>query len=70
MSKYTSRQGDTVAYICHKYYRTTKGGTVEKVLEVNPQLSNYPPVLPAGIAIELPELPKPATEKQLITLWE
>jgi phage tail protein X len=38
------------------------------VLEANPALARLPPVLTAGLVIELPELPLPV-EAPVIRLW-
>jgi phage tail protein X len=38
------------------------------VLEANPQLAQLPPVLEAGLVVELPDLPLPA-EAPVLRLW-
>jgi len=70
MSEYTTRQGDRIDYICWKHYGTERGGTVEAVLEANPGIGAYGPTLPAGLAITLPELTKPALAETVINLWD
>jgi phage tail protein X len=70
MSDYLSRQGDCVDYICWKHYGTERGGTVEAVLEANPGIGDFGPILPAGVKITLPELSQPAQAEAVINLWE
>lgn len=65
---YRTSQGDTLDYICWKYYRQ-QSGAVERVLDANPGLSDLGPVLPINTTITLPDLPKPASEVQPIRLW-
>lgn len=69
-AKYTTRAGDTVDYICWKYYGTERGGTTEAVLAANFGLSEYGAVLPAGIQLVLPPLTLPASSEKLIELWD
>jgi phage tail protein X len=66
---YKTSQGDTLDFICWKFYRQ-QSGAVEAVLLANPGLADAGPVLPANTTITLPDLPKPATEKQPIRLWD
>ncbi len=61
-------QGDTVDLICHKYYGKTEGIT-EQVIEANPHIVGFGPVLPSNTLLQLPELPKPVPQK-LINLWD
>ena len=65
---YHSKQRDMVDLICWKHYGFTQGA-VEAVLEANRGLADQPPVLPAGLAIILPDIgPPPAP--QPIRLWD
>lgn len=66
---YNTRAGDTVDYIAWKYYGTTAGRTTEQLLEANPGLADYGPVLPDGIQIVLPDITKPATQRG-VKLWD
>lgn len=68
-TSYQTSQGDTLDFICWKFYRQ-QSGAVEAVLQANPGLADLGPVLPANTRITLPDLPKPATEKQPIRLWD
>ena len=70
MSNYITSQGDTIDWICWKHYGTSRNGTVEAVLAANTWLSNYGPILPAGVRIVLPDLAAPAVEHAVIHLWD
>ena len=50
---YRTQAGDMLDEICWLYYGRTHG-TVERVLEANPGLADYGPVLPAGVLVTLP----------------
>lgn len=63
-----SRQGDSVDLICHRHYGYTAGIT-EQVLAANPGLAARGPVLPAGVAITLPDVPAKA-DVPVINLWD
>lgn len=65
---YHTSQGDTLDYICWKFYGQ-QSGAVEQVLTANPGLADLGPVLPENTAITLPDLSKPASELQPIRLW-
>ena len=65
---YRAEQGDTLDFICWKFYGQ-QSGAVELVLDANPGLASLGPVIPVNTTITLPDLPKPATEVQPIRLW-
>lgn len=65
---YTTSQGDTIDFICWKFYGQ-QSGAVELVLVANPGLADLGPVIPANTTITLPDLPQPASEVQPIRLW-
>lgn len=65
---YRTAQGDTLDFICWKFYGQ-QSGAVEAVLLANPGLADLGPVLPENTVVTLPELPKPASEVQPIRLW-
>ena len=65
---YRTSQGDTLDFVCWKFYRQ-QSGAVEAVLLANPGLADLGPVLPSNTLITLPDLPKPASEVQPIRLW-
>ena len=64
---YRTRQGDVVDALVYKYYQGQEG-TLEQVLNANPGLAAKGDVLPAGVTIVFPEVPKPKS-KESITLW-
>lgn len=65
---YITKDGETLDYICWIAYGITKGN-VEKVLKANPHLVDQPPILPAGIKIELPQV-SDNTNQQKIKMWQ
>ncbi|MCP3881676.1 MAG: phage tail protein [Sulfitobacter sp.] len=67
-SDYLTSEGDTVDFICWKFYGQ-QSGAVELVLEANRGLADRGPLLPAGLRLVLPDLPRPATEVQPLRLW-
>lgn len=66
--KYQTRRGDMLDWICHQHYGQ-RPKAVEAVLEANPGLARYGPILPAGLVIELPDL-GPSEQKNRIRLWD
>ena len=66
--RYRTRPGDMLDAICHKFY-TGRPGATEAVLEANPGLCRFGPLLPEGEVIELPELPQPQAPGQ-VSLWD
>lgn len=65
--KYTTQEGDMVDLICwHRYKQTAK--ITEIVLDTNPGLAAYGPVLPAGVVIVLPNK-APQVENNVVRLW-
>ncbi|GAB6176176.1 tail protein X [Desulfobaculum senezii] len=65
---YRTKDGDMVDALCHRHYGRT-AGTVEAVLEANPGLADKGPVLAAGVAIFLPDLPDPEPDEG-VSLWD
>lgn len=64
---YTTVERDRLDTICHRHYGHLDG-TVEAVLDANPRLSAQAGEwLPAGVVINLPDLPAPASAR--LTLW-
>ena len=68
MTDYVTSQGDTLDWICWKFYEQ-QSGAVELVLEANPSLAALGEIYPAGVRLVLPDLPKPASEVQPLRLW-
>lgn len=66
---YNTREGDTVDFIAWKFYGSTANQVVESVLAANRGLADHGPVLPAGLAITLPEVTEPA-KSQGVRLWD
>lgn len=66
MTKYITKDGDTLDWICWKYYQQ-QAGAVEAVMLENPRLADHGPVFPAGIEIVLPEISTQTEES--VTLW-
>lgn len=61
-----TRDGDVLDdLIWHHYGRSD---LLAAVLEANPSLAQLPPVLTAGLVIDLPDLPLPV-EEPVIRLW-
>ena len=66
---YLSKSGDVVDEIVKSYYGTLKGRMVEQVLDSNPGLADYGPILPYGVSIVLPDIQTPVQEAS-IRLWD
>lgn len=65
-----SKQGDTLSSLAHDYYGNSRG-MVEMLLAANPHLSKQAAVLPAGIAIKMPDNSTPkATLLPSHNLWD
>jgi len=68
MIQYRTKDGDMLDNICFKHYGGQIGAT-EAVYEANRGLADIGPVLPAGMIIDLPELPAAEPEAAL-KLWD
>ncbi|CAG2144354.1 hypothetical protein LMG31506_02988 [Cupriavidus yeoncheonensis] len=69
-TEYVTSDGDMADAIAWNYYGTRDGRTVELLLDANPGLADYGPVLPAGVTITLPDLATPATTTKGVKLWD
>ena len=69
-TKYLTRYGDTVDYICWRHYGSERGGTTEAVLAANIGLAAHGPVLPAGLTIVLPAYNDTKQVEKLVELWD
>lgn len=69
MPRVYTHQGDTVDLLCWRHFGRTQG-LVEVVLEMNPGLADYGPVLPLGLEVELPEAPDDKPKTPLLQLWD
>lgn len=67
---YISRQGDVLDEVAFKFYGTLDGRAVERLLEANPGLADYPERLPAGVRIDMVDLPQPAAGTKRVKLWD
>jgi len=64
---YVTKDGETLDYICWKYYGKTN--VVEQVLMANRHLAKLDAVLPGGVKINLPTIEEPEDTKK-IKLWQ
>lgn len=69
MPQYRTTEGDTVDFIVWKYYGTQQGKLLERLLEANPTLAEYGPILPAGLLVELPTITS-TTQSKGVRLWD
>ena len=69
MIVYTTKDGDVVDDICFKYYGNFLDA-VELVYESNKHLAYFPPILPSGIDIVLPEYSAPVYTGNVLTIWD
>jgi phage tail protein X len=69
MTIYTTRDGDTADYIAFKFYGSLAGQAVEQLLEANPGLADYGPILPGGLQVNLPKLAA-ASKVKGVALWD
>jgi phage tail protein X len=67
MLQYLTKAGDTLDWVCWRQYGT-RTGAVEAVLEANQGLADAGPVLPAGLTINLPDLPEPQ-QPATVRIW-
>lgn len=67
--EYRTKDGDTADMIAWQFYGTTDGQVVERLLQANPGVADYGPVLPSGVIIILPELPAVGQTKG-VRLWD
>ena len=67
-TQYLTKQGDMLDAICFKHYGE-RPHSVEAVLDANSGLAGYPPKLPAGLIIILPDLGA-AIDTSKISLWD
>ncbi|GHB32841.1 tail protein X [Salinicola rhizosphaerae] len=63
-----AHQGDTVDAICQRIHGKTAGVT-EQVLELNPGLAEFGPILPQGTPVAMPELARRQERTDTVQLW-
>ncbi|KAF1075913.1 tail protein X [Halodesulfovibrio sp. MK-HDV] len=64
---YRTKQADVLDAVVFKYY-DGQPGALEQVLDANKGIADYGAILPAGVEIDFPELPKPSV-KESVRLW-
>jgi len=69
MATVIANQGDTVDAICWRYYGRTAGVT-EAVLDANPGLTDFGPIIPHGTQVTLPDAAPQAEQRQVVNLWD
>ena len=68
MTDITTKDGDMIDALAYRHYGAE--GHLPAVLEANPHLAQYGPVLPAGVVISFPEIAAPsAPTRATIRLW-
>lgn len=67
---YLTRQDDILDDVVFRYYGDTERRIVETVLEANRGLADCGPVLPAGLAITLPDRAPEKPAETLTRLWD
>lgn len=66
---YITMQGEMVDMICRRAY-SDESGYVEQVLDLNPGLAAAAIPLPIGTRIVLPDLPRAAPGRKIVSLWD
>ncbi|MGE8482830.1 MAG: tail protein X [Pseudomonas sp.] len=64
-----AQQNDTVDALCWRHYGRTAGVT-EAVLDANPGLADHGPMLPHGLAVQMPDAQTTAPQRQMVNLWD
>jgi phage tail protein X len=64
-----AHQNDTVDALCWRHYGRTAGVT-EAVFEANLGLADHGPILPQGLAVQMPEAQTAAPQRQMVNLWD
>ncbi|MBR8055673.1 tail protein X [Burkholderia vietnamiensis] len=64
-----AQQGDTVDALCYRHLGRTQS-VVEATLEMNAGLADYGPVLPLGLAVDLPDPPNDQPTVTLVNLFD
>ncbi|TNB92208.1 phage tail protein [Pseudomonas jessenii] len=64
-----AQQNDTVDALCWRHYGRTAGVT-EAVLEANPGLADYGPILPQGLLVQMPDAHAAAPQRKTVHLWQ
>ncbi|HEL4111303.1 TPA: tail protein X [Stenotrophomonas maltophilia] len=67
---YNTRDGDVVDRIAYAHYGEQSPAILRTVFDANPGLAARGAVLPAGLAITLPDVQRPAGERKGVALWD
>lgn len=67
---YKTRDGDVVDQIAWRQYGEVNADILRIVLEANHGLADRGAVLPRGVAIVLPDIPKPTSTRKAVSLWD
>lgn len=70
MLTYRTRDGDVIDEIVWRHYGVVNADMVRQVFAANPRLADHGAVLPAGVAIVLPDIQQPAAEVAGLSLWD
>lgn len=69
MKQIRTVQGETISHIAWREYGVSSG-TVELILEANPNLCQLPAILPMNTLIQLPDIQQATTQQtETINLW-
>lgn len=67
---YNTRDGDVLDAIAWRQYGRVDQSVLDAILSANPGLSEHGAVLPAGVAVVLPDIPRPSQVRKVVTLWD
>ncbi|QAU22899.1 phage tail protein [Dyella sp. M7H15-1] len=70
MAAYVTRQGDVLDVVALKHYGRVSSSIVTAILEANYDLSEHGPILPGGLAIDLPDMTLPSSVQNGVSLWD
>lgn len=70
MLTYRTRAGDVVDDIAFRHYGELNPDILRQVFEANPGLADAGAVLPANVAIALPEVVRPSGIVKAVALWD
>ena len=66
---YVTRDGDTVEYIAWAQYGSQLSAVINAVLNANPGIADYGPLLPAGVTMTLPDVDTSPAASGGVSLW-
>jgi phage tail protein X len=70
---YVTIDGDMIDLICYRAYEGRQSGMVEAVLEANRttiELADRTEILPRGLTITLPDIPRTVKTFPIMPLWD